>query len=67
MPPLPNARMRLAAATGEDGTIYAIGDATATGFNSTEVDAYNPVTQTWTVLGQSLPNRRVTAGGGHRD
>jgi len=60
LPPMPGPRYGLAAATGQDGTIYAIGG--ASGIypypDTTEVDAYNPVTRTWTVLGQSLPNPR---------
>jgi hypothetical protein len=46
----------LAAATGADGTIYAIG-----GFQTGEVDAYNPQTQTWTVL-PPLPSPRGFLG-----
>ena len=43
--PLPTARVYLGAATGNDGTIYAIG-----GGNTSEVDAYNPPTNTWTKI-----------------
>jgi N-acetylneuraminic acid mutarotase len=62
LPPLPTNRYGLAAAVGKDGTIYAIGgQASSYPYVVTgEVDAYNPVTQTWTVLGQSLPTPRIT-------
>ena len=53
--------MCLAATTGKDGTIYAIGGTAGT-INSPhasgEVDAYDPTTNTWTVLGSTLPNGR---------
>jgi N-acetylneuraminic acid mutarotase len=60
LPPMPDARYALAAATGKDGTIYALGGQSGTYPYPTsgEVDAYNPVTQTWTVLGHSLPTPR---------
>jgi N-acetylneuraminic acid mutarotase len=57
---LPAAREGLAATTGADGTIYAIGGAVygmgPAGY-SAEVDAYNPATNTWTVL-PPLPTAR---------
>ena len=44
---LPTSRSSLAAATGKDGTIYAIGGNNSEGTTS-EVDAYNPATNAWT-------------------
>ena len=52
---LPSAREGLAATTGRDGTIYAIGG-WVNNFStlSAEVDAYNPATNTWAQVA-SLP------------
>ncbi len=54
--PLPTARDYLGAATGTNGTIYAVG-----GFQgdtpSSEVDAYNPTTNAWTTVAP-LPTAR---------
>ena len=47
--PLPTARVLLGAATGNDGTIYAIGGRGPAGVSS-EVDAYNPTTNTWRIV-----------------
>ena len=46
---MPTARTELAAATGTDGTIYAIGGYTGVSTISNEVDAYNSSTTTWTM------------------
>ena len=61
LPSLPTARYQLAATAGKDGTIYAIGGTTGTTNrpqSTGEVDAFDPATQTWTVLGSTLPNGR---------
>jgi N-acetylneuraminic acid mutarotase len=62
LPDLPNfynftypRQFDLTAATGTDGTIYAIG-----GFYTDEVDAYNPATRTWTQVA-FLPSERNNA------
>src|SRR5208337_584752 len=57
--PLPTARVYLGAATGNDGTIYAVGgDIGGAGdFATNEVDAYNPTTNTWTTVAP-LPTAR---------
>jgi large repetitive protein len=55
-PPLPVARDGLAAATGPDGRIYAIGGQLAGGGPTNEVDAYDPCTGTWAIV-DSLPTR----------
>ena len=62
LPDLPNfagytypRQFELGAATGADGTIYAVG-----GFVTNEVDAYNPVTQTWRKVAP-LPSTRNDA------
>ena len=52
--PLPTARDLLAAATGGDGRVYAIGGAGNSG-PSSEVDLYNPVTNAWAQV-TPLPN-----------
>ncbi len=57
---LPGGREVLAATTGKDGTIYAIGGFDGTSISG-EVDAYNPTTNTWTVEA-SLPNARYSLG-----
>ena len=46
--PLPTARVYLGAATGNDGTIYAVGGLVYGDGHSSEVDAYNPTTNVWT-------------------
>ena len=46
--PLPTARVYLGAATGNDGTIYAIGGMVYGDGHTSEVDAYNPTTNVWT-------------------
>ena len=46
--PLPTARVYLGAATGNDGTIYAIGGLVYGDGHTSEVDAYNPATNIWT-------------------
>jgi hypothetical protein len=53
---LPSARQELAAAAGTDGTVYALGGQSATGFSS-EVDAYSLTTHSWSTLA-SLPSAR---------
>ena len=53
---LPTAHFGLAAATGGDGRIYAIGGVGNAG-SSNEVDAYDPVTNSWTQVA-SLPTAR---------
>jgi N-acetylneuraminic acid mutarotase len=62
LPPMPSARYGVGVTMGKDGTIYVIGGspgpAYAGGIGTDEVDAYNPMTRTWTVLGQRLPNLR---------
>src|SRR5437868_4466609 len=45
---MPTPRSGLAAATGADGRIYAIGGADASGNPLATVEAYNPTTNTWT-------------------
>ena len=45
--PLPTARVYLGAATGNDGTIYAVGGLQQGDVPTAEVDAYNPQTNTW--------------------
>ena len=47
----------LAATTGKDGTIYAIGGYLGNYTSSSEVDAYNPSTNQWTII-TSLPTAR---------
>jgi N-acetylneuraminic acid mutarotase len=49
-PALPTPRDGLAAATGADGRIYAIGGQLAGGLLTNEVDAYDPCSNTWTVV-----------------
>ncbi len=46
--PLPTARVYLGAATGSNGTIYAVGGLEYGDIHTNEVDAYSPVTKTWT-------------------
>ena len=46
--PLPTARVYLGAATGNDGTIYAVGGLVYGDGHTSEVDAYNPATNIWT-------------------
>jgi N-acetylneuraminic acid mutarotase len=53
---LPTARSFLAAATGPDGRIYAIGGNASFGPTNI-VEAYSPVTNTWTAVA-SMPTRR---------
>ena len=53
-PPMHTARFALAAVTGPDGLIYAIGGANASGALST-VERYNPSTKTWALLPATLP------------
>ena len=50
----PSARTRLAAALGANGEIYAIGGNGVSGAASSEVDAYNIATNSWSVVA-SLP------------
>ena len=57
---LPVGRGFLGAATGNDGTIYAIGGLVYGDGHTAEVDAYNPVTKAWTKVA-SLPT--AAAGG----
>ena len=57
--PLPTGREGLAATTGPDGRIYAIGG--VNGNYTSEVDAYNVSTNTWTQV-TSLPNARKFGG-----
>jgi hypothetical protein len=52
---MPTARDFLAAATGPDGTIYAIGGNSGSPLDT--VDAYDPTTNTWTTLA-SMPTAR---------
>jgi hypothetical protein len=76
VPSLPAARQALAAATGPDGTIYALGGQTVPVLGrltmtqgrvpdptnySNEVDAYDPFTSTWRVM-PSLPTARLDLG-----
>jgi len=59
--PLPGARTELAAATGHDGRIYAIGGWTGSagsGAIYNTVEAYNPISNTWTTLAP-LPIARI--------
>jgi N-acetylneuraminic acid mutarotase len=59
MPSLPAPRSDLAAATGSDGTIYAIGGGDATGLAQSSVYAYRPgVDSAWRTL-PSLPDGRA--------
>ena len=53
-------RNQLAAARGADGTIYAIGGQSSNGVTS-EVDAYNPTTNTWTQVASLPTDRRELA------
>jgi N-acetylneuraminic acid mutarotase len=64
LPSLPTARGALAAATGPDGRIYAIGGGSNYVNCSyySEVDAYSPSTNSWTVLNNSLPSAREALG-----
>jgi hypothetical protein len=76
---MPTARVRLAAATAPGGTIFVVGGATASGVNGvalTALEAYDPVTNTWTTrapmptarYGLALvtaPNGRLYAIGGY--
>ena len=54
---IPTARSNLAAATGPDGSIYAIGGYLVSGAGTSEVDAYDPTTNTWVTVA-SLPAPR---------
>jgi N-acetylneuraminic acid mutarotase len=54
---MPTARWALAAATGPDGRIYAIGGNNSSG-NLSTVEAYNPSTNTWTTEA-SMPTARA--------
>src|SRR5438132_583553 len=47
---MPTPRSGLAAATGADGRIYAIGGANASGTALATVEAYNPATNTWATI-----------------
>ena len=51
---MPDARRQVAAATDNSGLIYAIGGLTVSGPPTSEVDVYNPMSNTWTV-GTPLP------------
>jgi hypothetical protein len=58
--PMPTARLALAAVTGTDGTIYAIGGEDWNGFTRvpfSNMEAYNPATNTWKTLA-SMPTAR---------
>jgi N-acetylneuraminic acid mutarotase len=48
--PMPTARVYLAAATGRDGRIYAIGGYNASGTPLNTVEAYTPSTNTWATM-----------------
>ncbi len=61
---MPTARQNLAAATGSDGRIYAIGGNNNTGSLST-VEAYTPSSNTWaTVASMSTPRSGLAAAAG---
>jgi hypothetical protein len=60
MAPMPTARWALAAATGPDGRIYAIGGWNANG-QLNAVEAYNPSANTWATVAP-LPTRRYLLG-----
>jgi N-acetylneuraminic acid mutarotase len=47
---MPTARLYPAAATGTDGTIYALGGVGANGALLNTVEAYNPSTDTWSTV-----------------
>ena len=53
-PPMLTERSALAAVTGPDGLIYAIGGANASGVLNT-VETYNPSTKKWVLLPATLP------------
>jgi len=55
---LPDVRYGLAAATGADGTIYAIGGANASFTAQSSVYAYTPATNSWSAVA-GLPGARV--------
>jgi hypothetical protein len=57
---LPTGRYTLAAATGKDGTIYALGGETGSGLTS-EVDAYDDALNTWTQVASLPTNRSILA------
>lgn len=58
---MPTARADLAATTGQNGLIYAIGGQNGSGFLNT-VEAYNPSTNSWNTLpGMPLRRRDVAA------
>jgi N-acetylneuraminic acid mutarotase len=48
--PMPTARSEMAAATGPDGKIYAIGGRNAQNTPLDTVEAYDPLTDTWTTV-----------------
>jgi N-acetylneuraminic acid mutarotase len=54
--PMPTARIALAAATGPDGRIYAIGGFNGVALNT--VEAYRPRTNTWSTVA-SMPTARI--------
>lgn len=67
--PMPTARAYLAATTGHDGRIYAIGGQDATGAALNTVEAYTPSTNTWAAMAP-MPTARfalaaVTESSGH--
>ena len=47
---LPAGRQVLAATTGPDGSIYAIGGINTSGIASTEVDVFGPILNSWTTI-----------------
>jgi len=63
--PMPTARFQLAAATGADGTIYAIGGYNQSGGNLNTVEAYTPSTSSWaTVASMPTPRHGLAAATG---
>src|SRR5207249_969078 len=56
--PMPTARVGLAAATGADGSIYAMGGRDIDGNSLNIVEKYNPSTNTWTTV-VPLPTARI--------
>jgi hypothetical protein len=63
--PMQSVRFRPAVAAGRDGRIYAIGGCCAVngpGAIVSDVEAYDPTTNTWTYPGAKLPTRRNSFG-----
>jgi len=59
---MPTARTDLGAALGPDTLIYAIGGKNSGSAALTTVEAYNPVSNTWTVITATLPTARSGLG-----